>query len=161
MDEPRWLVDEMLGRLARYLRFLGYDTEYVRGAEDDEIVQRARKEGRRTITRDRDLARRLPDAVLLTHTDIEGQMRELRAAYPALIRDVRFERCSECNGLLSLLDAVPSGAGGLDDLPTEVRAGHTPLYGCSSCGHLYWEGTHTKSVRARLTRWFPLERIAG
>ncbi len=123
MDEPRWLVDEMLGRLVRYLRFLGYDAEYVRGITDDEIVERARVDQRRVITRDRSLARRLPDAVLLTRTDIAGQMRELRTAFPALRADVRFDRCSICNGRLSILEKVPSQGPGLDALPpTCVRA---------------------------------------
>jgi uncharacterized protein len=161
VNEPRWLVDEMLGRLARYLRFLGYDTEYVQGATDDEIVQRARRERRRIITRDRLLARRLPDAILLTRTDIAGQLGELRAGYAALRSDVRFDRCSVCNGTLSALAKVPSQAKDVENLPPEVRAGRAPLFACSDCGHLYWEGTHTKSVRARLSQWFSSEPVTG
>jgi uncharacterized protein with PIN domain len=159
MDEPHWLVDEMLGRLARYLRFLGYDAEYVRGTSDDEVVRRARAEKRRVVTRDRLLAQRMLDAVLLTQTDIEGQMRELKEAYPPLRNELRFDRCSICNGRLSIPERVPRT--GLDELPPDVREGRVPLYSCTLCGHLYWEGSHTQSIRARLAHWLPAEPVTG
>ncbi|MCI4347224.1 MAG: Mut7-C RNAse domain-containing protein [Thermoplasmata archaeon] len=159
MDEPRWLADEMLGRLARYLRFLGYDTDYVRGVGDDVIVLRARAERRRVLTRDRGLAVRLPDSILLTRTDIGGQMKELECAFPSLRQEVRFERCAICNGRLAQRSAIPPTADHVT-LPAEVRAGRTALYACSSCGHLYWEGSHTRSVRSRLARWHRSDSMA-
>jgi uncharacterized protein len=153
MDEPRWLVDEMLGRLTRYLRFLGYDTEYVRGLTDDQIVDRARVEQRRVVTRDRLLSGRIPGSVLLTRTDIAGQMRELKAAFPELRHDVRFDRCSVCNGGLALVRTIPARVADSSELPANVREGQVPLYECAECGHFYWEGSHTASVRARMSRW--------
>jgi uncharacterized protein len=153
MDDPRWLVDEMLGRLARYLRFLGYDTAYVRGVDDDAIVQRARAEGRRVITRDRLLSGRMADAVLLSRTDIAGQMRELRASFPELRREVRFDRCSVCNGRLLAQEELPKRGRDLERLPPGVREGRSVLYACTECGHLYWEGSHTRSVRGRIAQW--------
>jgi len=160
MDEPRWLVDEMLGRLARYLRFIGYDTAYVRGVSDDEIVRQARAERRRVLTRDRGLAGRSPEAILLTRTDIAGQMRELLQAFPSLRSDVRFDRCSLCNGSLRTVAVIPESASP-KSLPPDVRAGRSPLYACSQCGHLYWEGSHTRSVRTRLVAWLRTEPAAG
>ena len=154
MDEPRWLVDEMLGRLARYLRFLGYDAEYVRGVDDEEIVARARREHRRLVTRDRVLSGQLPDAVLLTRTDIGGQMQELKSAVPDLRGTVRFDRCSLCNGRLAIRDELPPERAELDALPMEVRERRVALYACVQCGQLYWEGSHTRSVRKRIEQWF-------
>ena len=153
-DEPRWLVDEMLGRLSRYLRFLGYDTEYVRGASDDEIVVRARRETRRLITRDRALSSQLTDSVLLTTTDIEGQVRQLREALPSLRLEVRFDRCSICNGRLSPGGPLTYEPSRTTTVPPEVRAGSAPYFVCDSCGQLYWEGSHTREVRKRLSEWF-------
>jgi uncharacterized protein with PIN domain len=152
MSEPCWLVDEMLGRLARYIRFLGYDAEYVKDLDDNEIARRATSEGRRLITRDRDLAARLPDAILLTRTDLPGQWRELRESYPDLRAEVRFERCSICNGELSQIP-VPQDQDRVAGLPPGVRTGVSPLFACVRCGHLYWEGSHTQSVRERLAKW--------
>jgi len=161
MDEPRWLVDEMLGRLSRYLRFLGYDTEYVHGLPDDAVLRRALNEGRRVLTRDRELAGRSPESILLTHTDIAGQMRELKQAFPELRREVRFDRCSLCNGPLALLPNVPGLTTTEPSLPAEIREGRLPAYACSVCGHLYWEGSHTRAVRSRLAEWFPGPTVSG
>jgi uncharacterized protein len=159
VDDPRWLVDEMLGRLARYLRFLGYDTEYVRNAADDEIIRRAQAERRRVVTRDRGLAARSPGSILLRRTDIAGQVAELGEAFPDFRREVRFDRCSVCNGRLTPVEKVPPTSGRGTGLPPEVRSGRVQLYSCTHCGHLYWEGSHTRSVRARITRWLPEPRV--
>jgi uncharacterized protein len=150
--EPRWIADEMVGRLARYLRFTGYDTEYARGLSDDEILRRALAEDRVVLTRDRDLARRSPHALLLTSPSIADQWREVRSAYPDLALDPRFVRCTACNGRLE--PVPPSGAPDRESrLPPAVRAGASPLFRCVRCGHLYWEGSHSRAVRERLRDW--------
>ncbi|MFZ0829753.1 MAG: Mut7-C RNAse domain-containing protein [Thermoplasmata archaeon] len=161
MDEPKWLVDEMLGRLSRYLRFLGYDTEYVHGLTDDAVVLQAQNTHRRVLTRDHALARRSPDSILLTHTDIAGQMQELGRAFPQLRHDVRFDRCSVCNGPLAVMERVPQAVTHPPSLPPEIRDGRIPVHACSRCGHLYWEGSHTRAVRSRLTGWFPVATVSG
>lgn len=158
MEQPRWLVDEMLGRLCRYLRFLGSDAEYVRGQNDDEIVVRCQAEARRLITRDRALAGRLPGAVLLTRTDIAGQVAQLRALVPSLPRDVSFVRCSLCNGLLASVQPATLDEAALSHLPPPVRTGVAPLYQCRSCRHLYWEGSHTRAIQEQVRRWLDAER---
>lgn len=154
MDEPRWLVDEMLGRLCRYLRFLGYDAEYVRSVDDDEIVRRVHTGARRLITRDRRLAKRVPGAILLSRTDLAGQFAELRGAVPDLARTLRFVRCSLCNGLLDAVSVTELAVAQLSTAPPEVRQGTAVLYRCTMCAHLYWEGTHTRSIQQRLDGWF-------
>ncbi len=154
MDEPRWLVDEMLGRLCRYLRFLGYDAEYVRSVDDDAIVRQVHASSRRLITRDRRLAGRVPGAILLSRTDLAGQFAELRGALPTLARTVRFVRCSLCNGLLAPVRATDLAVAQLSAAPPEVRQGTAILYRCTTCAHLYWEGTHTRSIQQRLDGWF-------
>jgi uncharacterized protein len=149
---PRILADEMVGSLARYLRMVGCDTAYARGWTDDEIVERARREARVVVTRDRALARRLPDSVLLTSTDLGAQVRQMWAALPSLPREVRFDRCTLCNGSLDLLPRGAS-AGAQPGVPrNRVEAG-LAVYQCRACGHLYWEGSHTTSVRQRLREW--------
>jgi len=149
---PRWIADEMVGRLARYLRMVGCDTTYARGLSDDEIVRQAREEGRVVVTRDRHLAARADRALLLRSTDIAEQWRAMRAAYPDLPADVRFERCTECNGVLHRVGGSPP-----EPLPTEVPwdrvAAGLPLFRCADCGHYYWEGSHTSDVNARIARW--------
>jgi uncharacterized protein len=142
----------MVGRLARYLRFVGCDTEYVRGVSDEEILNRARSEGRILVTRDRELARRAAGAVLIASPLIADQWKETCAAIPALSTDVRFDRCSECNGPLAG-HRPQRGDPGTEGVPWGRVETGLPVFRCTVCGHLYWEGTHTERIRRQLAEW--------
>lgn len=148
--EERWLVDEMLGRLARYLRVLGCDAEYVRGLTDEAIVGKARLEDRTLVTRDAALARRTERVVLLVSTDVRGQLREVWRVRPALSRTARFDRCTLCNGPLRPIAPGADVGGGV---PLHVRSATPParVYRCVDCDHPYWEGSHTVHIRAFLS----------
>lgn len=152
MPPPRWLADEMVGRLARYLRFVGCDTLYVRGVSDDEVIARARAERRTILTRDRRLAERAPNVLLLESPFIAEQWKAVRAAFPGVPNDVTFERCTECNGRLAPVDPSsiePTREG----VPWDRVARGLPLYRCPECAHYYWDGSHTADIRARLAAW--------
>lgn len=149
---PRILADEMVGRLARYLRFVGCDVAYVRGVSDEELLRIAEAEERVVVTRDRRLAERAHPAVLLKSTDISEQWRAVRVAFPELPSDVRFERCTECNGVLCRVVA-PFPAAGPEGIPWDRVAKGLPLFRCPDCDHYYWEGSHTTSIRRRLAAW--------
>lgn len=151
MEEPRWLADEMLGRLARYLRFLGYDTEYVRGRPDDEIARKAAADNRVLLTRDRDLAGRVARSLRLESSDLDDQLRAVRAAFPDLRGDVAFTRCTLCNGILAAWAPDP-GEPWPAEVPMDRAARGLAVYRCEACRHLFWEGSHSASVRARLLR---------
>ncbi|MCI4369560.1 MAG: Mut7-C RNAse domain-containing protein, partial [Thermoplasmata archaeon] len=84
MHGRRWLADEMLGRLARYLRFLGGDVRYARDVSDDEILRLAQDDGRTLLTRDRQLAARTPGSLLIRSHEISEQLLEIRRAFPDL-----------------------------------------------------------------------------
>jgi uncharacterized protein with PIN domain len=148
----RFLADEMVGRLARYLRFVGFDTAYVRGLPDAEILRWAVRENRVLLTRDRRLAAQSPAAILLATGDIAEQYARVRASFPGSPFEVKFDRCTKCNGRLSPVDAggEPPPA---ESLPEAVRQSGVPLFRCDACGHLYWEGTHTRAIRERLASW--------
>ncbi len=142
----------MLGRLTRYLRFVGLDTAYARGLTDHEVATWARTEGRFLLTRDRALAGQVEASLLLHSAALVDQWRAVRRRFPDLPTEVRFDRCTICNGVLT--PHRPSGDRPLPaGTPEErVRAG-LPLFKCQACGHLYWEGSHTADVRARLHAW--------
>ena len=142
----------MLGRLARYLRFVGCDTAYLRGKTDDELVEIASREDRLLLTRDRELSRRSARAFLVESPVLAEQWRAVRARWPSVPVVVTFDRCSVCNGLLARLpaDAEPApGAAG----PAGPRHVRGPLFGCRECGHVYWEGSHTARIRAQIEAW--------
>ena len=152
MVVPRFIADEMVGRLARYLRIVGCDTTYARGRSDEEILELARAEGRVILTRDRALAARTPRSLLLRSPLLVDQWRAVLDAFPEIPQALHFDRCTECNGELGRV-GVPTGTALPDGVPWDrVREG-LPLYRCASCGHYYWEGSHTADVRARIASW--------
>ncbi len=143
----RFLADEMVGRLARYLRFLGYDVEYVRGRSDDEVAAWARRDRRVLLTRDAELARRVEGSLWIRSADIREQLKETAAQWPPLLRSATFDRCTACNGRLRQYD--PSIDPPLPPHVPRSRCGNPALiFRCPRCGRFYWEGSH----RARLLR---------
>ncbi|MFP4590968.1 MAG: Mut7-C RNAse domain-containing protein [Halobacteriales archaeon] len=144
----RLLVDGMLGRLARYLRFCGHDAAYApdRGVEDDgAIAALARREGRTVVTRDRSICGDGLDVWHLEATDIDGQLREVAAAGLDLTPTERPRRCGRCNGRLR-----PGATA--EDLPEYVPEGATALSRCRRCGRYFWRGSHWTRVSGRLER---------
>lgn len=142
----------MVGRLARYLRFVGCDTAYARGWSDDRVLEIARREDRIVLTRDRALARRTTRALLLSSPAISEQWRQVVASFPAIPRTPSFRRCTLCNGGL-VPYAVEPGQPRPETVPWDRVAAGLPLFRCGACGHLYWEGSHTANVGRQLARW--------
>ena len=150
---PRFAVDAMLGRLARWLRVLGYDTFYDAAVADDVLVRMAREEERILLTRDRHLLRELrpPRAHEVRQDEPLLQLRELVGAWRLSPPAELFTRCLLCNTPLRTLSrdqALPLLPAGVRDLPGPVRQ-------CPSCGRLYWEGSHVRRMRAALERVLP------
>ena len=137
------LLDQMLGQLGTYLRMCGYDAAYAlnRGVEsDDEILALAETEGRTIITRDADLARRVPDAILLDSHETVDQLSELRETGFALELDDEPSRCGACNAPLTRV------------APEEQTPDYAPepdyeaVWRCRECGQHFWRGSHWEDV---------------
>ena len=142
---PRLLVDAMLGRLARWLRLMGYDTLYWREGSDAALAELARAEGRLLLTRDHQLAgRRGVKALLVTAETLDEQLAEVHAALGGRPRP--FTRCPECNAPLEEL--AHEAARGL--VPTYVWRTQSAFRRCAGCGRVYWKGTHWPGMAARL-----------
>jgi hypothetical protein len=141
---PTFLCDAMLGSLARWLRFFGYDTGFL-GPElaDEEVAARARDEGRWLLTRDRELAAVGPRTLLVRSEDVESQLVEVFGRL-GLSPSAGLEgsRCSECNGELA-----PAERDELSELvPPYVLATAERFRRCTGCGRVYWPGTHTERI---------------
>ncbi|AHG03180.1 hypothetical protein HALDL1_05930 [Halobacterium sp. DL1] len=140
-----FLVDAMGGDVARILRMCGHDAVYVldRGIEDDNAVKRLALDERRTlVTRDRDLAARTPDSLLLTAKDTDEQLRELAVAGVTL-KPAAGERCGACNGEL---ESVPQEAA----RPDYVSDDADTVWRCRDCGQYFWRGSHWTNLERRL-----------
>jgi uncharacterized protein with PIN domain len=144
---PRWLADEMLGKLARYLRFLGHDTAYVRGLDDEEVVALAEREHRTLLTRDRDLASRTRPSLLLKSADLPGQLVEVRLRFPNLPFEVTLDRCPECNAELVPWHPPADDSAWPPELPRELVAAGLEVRRCPSCGRHFWDGSHAARIR--------------
>ncbi len=144
---PALLLDTMLGKLATYLRMCGYDAAYAldEGAEaDDALLALAAGESRRVLTRDRELARRAGESLLLESRAVEAQLRELAAAGFDLTLPSRPARCGACNARLARVETTA---------PTPAYApdpGETAVWQCVDCGQHFWRGSHWDDVAETL-----------
>jgi uncharacterized protein with PIN domain len=142
----RFVVDVMLGSLARWLRRLGYDTDYGNNRDDNALVRIARAEGRVLLTRDRGLvARRNLRVLLIASQSLDEQLAQVRAAYP-LPPALRPPRCSECNTPLE--SATPAEVAGR--VPAYVQRTYAHFHVCTGCGRVYWPGSHRAHMTTRL-----------
>ncbi len=143
---PRFVADAMLGRLARWLRALGYDTLYDAEAEDHALVRQALAQDRILLTRDVELARRRGVRIVLIADDrVENQLRQLVATLH-LSASGAFSRCVECN--TPLVDLPREQARPL--VPPYVFVTQPHFRRCPRCGRVYWRGTHWAQMRAAL-----------
>jgi uncharacterized protein with PIN domain len=142
----RLLCDAMCGNVAVYLRMCGHDAAYAlnRGVEaDDRLLELARAEDRRLVTRDRQFAARADDAILLRSTDVRDQLRELADAGVDLTLTDEPERCGQCNAPVERVEAEPTPEYAPDP-------GETGVWRCVECGQHFWKGSHWDDVRETL-----------
>jgi uncharacterized protein with PIN domain len=146
-DAPlRLLADGMLGRLARWLRLLGYDTAYDADADDLDLARWARAEGRVLLTRDRALARRRGlRTLLITSERLEEQVRQVRQALGPPPSPI-LSRCSLCN--LPLEPVSPEEIA--SRVPPYVLQTQERFSLCPGCGRVYWAGTHVAHMRQQM-----------
>jgi uncharacterized protein with PIN domain len=147
---PRFLCDEMLGKLARELRALGYDAAYARDRPDRAILERATTEDRLLVTRDRQLADRAGSRALLLATKDPAE--QLAALVDRLelapTAEAFLTRCLACNVELVAADRpeqLPDSQAGVDH------------WRCPECDRLYWPGTHARDMLERLREHLPAD----
>ncbi|WP_019178343.1 Mut7-C RNAse domain-containing protein [Methanomassiliicoccus luminyensis] len=147
-ERPRFLADEMLGSLARWLRIMGYDTGYAKGRDDTAILREARAERRVLLTRDRQLAERAGDGGLLIESDeLEEQLAQVTGRY-GLKFDEPMTRCALCNGELVLVPRSEVAG----KVPPRVLEANEEFLVCRSCGQVYWKGSHWDRIVKQLDR---------
>jgi uncharacterized protein with PIN domain len=147
----RFIADAMLGRLARWLRILGYDTAYEKFITDEVLTERAFHEDRWLLTRDRRLVLRrlLRDRhTLITSDVVEGQLRQLHRELKVDLdmNRQRVYRCADCN--VVLLPISPEAAVPL--VPPFVARQYRTFLQCSQCRRVFWQGTHWEGLLNRL-----------
>ena len=148
----KFLCDQMLGTLAKWLRILGFDVHFADMIEnDDEIIERAKREGRVILTRDKYLVQRAKKenicAVEIKSTDLDEQIRAVTLKYP-IDEDKILSRCSVCNNILVKIDKKEVKG----KVPDRVYNRHDEFWYCENCGRIYWKGTHWDNMKSRIEK---------
>jgi uncharacterized protein with PIN domain len=149
MVEMRFLCDEMLQRLGRWLRAAGYDTAIAAtGTADRDLVRQATAEERWLLTRDQHMAlfrNGQGRVVLLEQNTVPEQvaMVSLRFAIDWLRRP--FSRCLDCNTPI-----IPASPEQYAQLPRGALLTSPLVWYCPQCGKLYWDGSHVRRMRHTL-----------
>lgn len=138
--EARFVLDCHLGRLARYLRLLGFDAVHRPDFTDEEIAELARSEDRIVLTRDVGVLKRstVRRGRFVRQVRPLAQAVEVVGSFGLSARIVPFARCMVCNGILQTAER-----GDIERrVPPEARRRHEDFRQCSTCGRVYWKGSH-------------------
>jgi len=150
--EITFIVDSNAGKLARWLRMMGYDALFFNDIEDGRLVDMAMKEGRVVVTRDTQIAKRRVAAngslrVILTRDDDpRKQLLRVMKELSLDCQQMQFTRCLECNRRL-----VSRSKEEVKDLvPPYVFRTQVQYMQCPSCSRVYWQGTHWQRMKSAL-----------
>ncbi len=151
VDTPRqFVVDVMLGRLAKWLRIAGFDVLYSNRFDDDELVELSLAEGRILLSRDTRLLVRkaVKQFIFLESEQVQFQMKQVfETAGIKALPDI-LTRCLHCNDLLA--DASRESV--KDKVPPYVFEHQSHFKTCPKCGKIFWAGTHRQSVLRTLEK---------
>lgn len=145
LETPRFVLDVHLGRLANYLRMLGYDTLYRNDYEDPTLADISARENRILLTCDVKLLMRkqVEHGHLVRSRIPRQQVQEILQRYGLIDYQPELARCMACNGVIQNVDKKDIEA----ELLPLTRAHYDKFYQCDSCNKIYWEGSHYKKMR--------------
>ncbi len=151
-EKPRFLADQMLGRLAKWLRILGFNTKYFNKIDSSDLLRIAKHENRVLLTRNTQLVKTRPvvrnqiSAILIDNDHLDSQLLQLMSKLD--IEKIRFSTsyCPNCNVLIK-------------KVPKKTVRGRVPSYVyktqeefafCSKCSSFFWKGTHWDRITEKL-----------
>jgi len=148
---PKFIVDNNAGKLAKWLRIMGYDTLLFKEADDSKMINVALSQDRIILTRDSQiLKRRLVTSgrmkvIFIEKDDLKAQLKQVVTALN-LSQFKPFSLCLECNQEL-----VSRNKGEVSNLvPPYVFKTQNQYMECSSCHRIYWRGTHWQAMSREL-----------
>jgi uncharacterized protein with PIN domain len=146
LREVRFVLDGHLGRLAAYLRMLGFDTWYQNHIDDAVLAQISKEERRILLTRDQGLLKRsaVTHGCWVRATAPREQLREVIQRFDLQHIAQPFTRCLSCNGLLQ----AASPAEVKEEVPDNAAHYYHEFWRCGTCNKVYWQGSHYQ----RMTR---------
>jgi uncharacterized protein len=150
--ETKFIADNNVGKLARWLRLIGYDTVLFKQKDDGRMINTALNEDRVILTKDSQFMKRrlVTDGklktVLIEHDDPESQIRRVVEALKLDYHFRPFSLCLECNEPL-----LPRSREEVHNLvPPHVSETQTQYTQCPACHRIYWQGTHWRAMIKQL-----------
>jgi len=152
INTPKFIVDHNVGKLAKWLRIMGYDTRFFNGSDDAELVATALAEERMILSRDTQIMKRgvvtngRLKAILIQGDEPEQQMRQVIETLNLDCQFRPFALCLECNQPLRQRSKQQ-----VEDLvPPYVFRTQSQYMECPACHRIYWRGTHWQAMTERL-----------
>jgi len=148
--DPRFLCDGHLGKLARLLRVMGFDTAWDDSWSEARMARRGLNENRTVLSRSLSLLKRaaMDNAMLIRRDNPDDQAAEVLGRFLLADQIQMFGRCSKCNGLIG---EVPKAQVSIR-IPPKTAKWLDTYYLCRECDQLFWEGTHVIALRLRVAK---------
>jgi len=146
LRETCFILDAHLGKLAKYLRMLGFDSLYRNDFGDNEIIELAARERRIILTRDKLLLRssRVTHGYYIRATEKHEQLREVVQKFDLYSQFKSFSRCMTCNAEL-----VPGSKEEIMELVgQDILDLYDEFFYCPACRKVFWKGSHFKRMES-------------
>lgn len=156
----RFIADAMLGKLARWMRIMGCDTEYFSEITDSALSDRARRTHRTILTRDTRLVRQKINrdrAFFVNGDHCADQLRQVVGAFAIDPYKEMLTRCLRCN--VRLMPYEKTDAAG--KVPPYVFQTQDRFEICPECRKIYWKATHVERMAEQLDRMLKTNRTAA
>jgi uncharacterized protein len=148
LRQTRFILDAHLGRLAVYLRLLGFDALYRNDFGDEELAELSSSQNRLLLTRDRGLLKRslVTRGYFVRSDQPRTQVMEILRRFDLGGAIEPFKRCLRCNGKLERVEKEDV----ITQLQPSTRSYYKEFYRCQDCGHIYWKGSHYQRMQAMI-----------
>ncbi|MBZ5670749.1 MAG: Mut7-C RNAse domain-containing protein [Acidobacteriia bacterium] len=147
-SEIQFAADRMLGRLAKLLRLLGYDTLYARDMSTTQLLEIAQENARVVLTRG-DIQKRFPSMANVYSLKSEfppEQLRELVERFGLDTHSGLWTRCTLCNSRIARVEKRDVES----PVDSKVLRIYEDFFRCTGCGHVYWRGSHVERILRNL-----------
>ncbi|OLY93427.1 Uncharacterized conserved protein, contains PIN domain [Cnuella takakiae] len=152
MQKPQFVADVHLGRLAKWLRMLGFDTQYANDIQLPQLLRTAHTQQRVLLTRNSRLEHNpFIQKLVLSSENPEAQLQEVFGHFQLQKFQEPFSRCLACNGILESIAKAEI----MHLLQPQTAAAFTEFWQCSNCGKLYWKGSHYERMTRLIQNTLP------
>jgi hypothetical protein len=157
LREVRFVLDTHLGRLAGYLRMLGFDALYQNDFQDEELARLSSIGRRILLTKDRGLLKRgeVTHGYCVREIHPRRQLVEILRRFDLVDLIKPYKRCIRCNGLVIPVDKEEI----INQLQPETRRYYDEYHRCQNCDRVYWRGSHYQRMQLFIAQI--LEEVKG